>query len=712
MKKLLAFLILAAVLSSTIIPIKAETNLAIYVCDGGNGDGTSPSSPVGTLEEAYELIFEKSNIESDPSASATIVICSKLTVADHFNYDGKISHKGEVTFTSACGGYDFRKSSDARLVVHAASKEALSINDEHRFLLGGPTRFENLTLDRSGKTNAPLTIYASTSFFAGESFEVVNTNWNLNYTAPSRALTESEINSIVLSAHRGFQPEGPENTVLSFEAAGKHGFDYIETDVLMTADGELVCIHDSTLDRTTNGSGKVHTMTYAEILQYRIDTAAYGFDISSADPSKLYVPTFREYLEICQKYGAKPFIELKSVGKNVIKKTIDAALEYFSPEDIVISSSSLSLLQISYNLNRDIFCHLIWGDQTDAGYEKSIKSLSEMTNSSGKVNAGIAFNIQGLSDPANFDRAKVWIDKAKAASLLTCLRAADDMNEIRKMFELGIDYYPTNTTSPEKLSALGIEKKAEYAYTPSDSGKLFIRGGRRSETTQDDISVTLLGGIFDFVAPSNAEAPSSGNYSVMIGGNAFVSRLVMGETCNHGTNIESSSLIVTENATIKELYVAGDYAYTENVTIEIHGGRVEKLIHSRNKSGSAGNLELILTGVDLLLPSVDVSTPNVITGQKTLILYGEAPADVSAWDKVVLIPSETEPVDETTSLPESASATDNKQSIDNTNKKAPFEISARIIAAAIFITVFLLVIIKIAISHQKRNKNVFSQKNL
>ena len=74
--------------------------------------------------------------------------------------------------------------------MHAASKEALSINDEHRFVLGGPTRFENLTLDRGGKTKASLTIYASTSFFAGESIEVVNTNWNLNYI--ERARTDSK----------------------------------------------------------------------------------------------------------------------------------------------------------------------------------------------------------------------------------------------------------------------------------------------------------------------------------------------------------------------------------------------------------------------------------------------------------------------------------------------------------------------------------------
>jgi glycerophosphoryl diester phosphodiesterase len=703
MKKLLAILILAAILSSMIIPINAETNLAIYVCDGGSGDGTLPSSPVGTLEKAYELIFERSNVKSDPSASATIVICSKLTVADHFNYDGKISHKGEVTFTSAYGGNDFRISADARLLVYAESKKALSISDEHRFVLGGPTQFENLTLDRGAKTNVPLTIYASTCFFAGESFKVVNTNWNLNYTEPARALTADEIDAIVLSAHRGFQPEGPENTALSFEAAGKHGFDYIETDVLMTADGELVCIHDSTLDRTTNGSGKVHAMTYAEILQYRIDTAAYGFDIASVDSSKLYVPTFREYLQICKKYGAKPFIELKSVGKDVIKKTIDTALEYFAPEDIVISSSSLSLLQISYNLNRDIFCHLIWGDQTDAGYEKSIRELSKMTNSSGKVNAGIAFNIQGLSDSANFERAEFWINKAKSASLLTCLRAADDMKEIHKMFELGIDYYPTNTTSPEKLSELGTEKNAEYAYTPSDGGKLFIRGGRRSETTKDDISLTLLGGIFDFVSPSNAEAPSSGNYRVMIGGNAFVSRLVMGETCKYGTNIKSARLSVDENATIRELYVTGDYANTENVTIEINSGNVESLIHSRNKGGTASNLDLILTDVSLLPKTIDIFNTSAITGQKVLTLYGEAPTDTSDWDNVVFITPETDTKEETSSKTETGAHTQVPPSTEIGTENKPSHMKTYVVPAAVLLVVVLLSVI-VSITAKSKHK--------
>ena len=68
--------------------------------------------------------------------------------------------------------------------------------------------------------------------------------------------TQSEKN-IFVAAHRGFCAKFPENTMLAFREAVKLGVDQIETDVRITKDNELVLIHDSTLDRTTNGTGKV-----------------------------------------------------------------------------------------------------------------------------------------------------------------------------------------------------------------------------------------------------------------------------------------------------------------------------------------------------------------------------------------------------------------------------------------------------------------------
>lgn len=638
MKRTLSAIIVILIFFSYITPLSAEGANVVYVRDGGNGDGSSMTSPVGTLDDAYLALLNSSDIKSNADSIGTIVICGQLTVKDHFNYNGEISHKGKIKITSLYGDNDFRQSNQAVLTIHAQSKATLSVNDEHRFVLGGPTVIENLTIDRIGPTDASLTIYATTFLYISESVDIINSNWKRSYTEPQAGFTEADIDSILLSAHRGFQPEGPENSILSFEAAGKHGFDYIETDVIMTLDGELVCIHDSKLDRTTNGTGLVTQMQYADIRRFKIDTAAYGFDIASADPEKLYVPTFREYLEICQKYDSKPFIEIKDSRKEVIHKIIDTALEYFKAEEIIMSCGSLSALEISYEYNRDIFHHLIWGTQTEDGYNSSITVLSKMKDSHDRVYAGIAFNIKGLADKANYDEAKRWIDKAHAADLLTCLRGADDMDEVRLMFNLGIDYYPTNTTYPQKLNELREGIEGGYSYTSAGGGKVFIRGGSRCRVTKNDVSIILLGGMYDFVAPSNAEAESTGRYNVAIGGSAFVSRLVAGETAkNANGERESSYVSVKDNAVINDLYIAGDSSSTKSVTVEISGGEIVSIAESRGKGGTADKFSLILLAAALIPQSISIENSSIITGSKTMTVYGELSTNTNAWDNIMVI---------------------------------------------------------------------------
>ena len=68
-----------------------------------------------------------------------------------------------------------------------------------------------------------------------------------------------------LMAHRGNRVACPENTLAAFRHALADGADIIETDLHLTADGIFVCIHDATVDRTTDGSGEVARMTLAEL---------------------------------------------------------------------------------------------------------------------------------------------------------------------------------------------------------------------------------------------------------------------------------------------------------------------------------------------------------------------------------------------------------------------------------------------------------------
>ncbi|MEV6804448.1 glycerophosphodiester phosphodiesterase [Streptomyces sp. NPDC017248] len=85
-------------------------------------------------------------------------------------------------------------------------------------------------------------------------------------------------------AHRGGAADGVENTVAQFRRAVELGYRYIETDVHATADGRLVAFHDATLDRVTDGAGRIADLPWSEVRQARV---------GGREP----VPLFEELLE-------------------------------------------------------------------------------------------------------------------------------------------------------------------------------------------------------------------------------------------------------------------------------------------------------------------------------------------------------------------------------------------------------------------------------
>ena len=123
-----------------------------------------------------------------------------------------------------------------------------------------------------------------------------------------RAETPFESTKERFVAHRGFSDHAPENSVPSFEMAGKAGFWGIETDIVESKDGVFMCMHDETLDRTTNGSGKVSDYTYAELMDFRID---FGTDIKNHPDIK--IPTMVEFLNNCVIYDCIPVLEIKKI---------------------------------------------------------------------------------------------------------------------------------------------------------------------------------------------------------------------------------------------------------------------------------------------------------------------------------------------------------------------------------------------------------------
>ncbi|MCW5981183.1 MAG: glycerophosphodiester phosphodiesterase [Bryobacteraceae bacterium] len=103
-------------------------------------------------------------------------------------------------------------------------------------------------------------------------------------------------------AHRGGRGLWPENTLYAFEKADGLGVDVVEMDLRATSDGVIVAMHDATVDRTTDGSGRVDGFTFAEIR--RLD-AGYRFaDSSGQFPFRgrgVVVPAFEEVLSRFQR---------------------------------------------------------------------------------------------------------------------------------------------------------------------------------------------------------------------------------------------------------------------------------------------------------------------------------------------------------------------------------------------------------------------------
>jgi glycerophosphoryl diester phosphodiesterase len=152
-------------------------------------------------------------------------------------------------------------------------------------------------------------------------------------------------------AHRGASGYAPEHTLTSYKMGEQMHGDYIEVDLQMTKDGELIAMHDETLDRTTNGTGQVKDYTLEEIK--KLDAGSWFNEKypekANPDYTGLKVPTLEEVFQTFGK-NANYYIETKSpeVYPGMEEKLADLADEYGIDKDtlLVQSFSAESLLKM------------------------------------------------------------------------------------------------------------------------------------------------------------------------------------------------------------------------------------------------------------------------------------------------------------------------------------------------------------------------------
>ena len=228
-----------------------------------------------------------------------------------------------------------------------------------------------------------------------------------------------------LCAHRGFKTVAPENSMPAFGAAVALGAEEIEFDLWSTKDGVLVSCHDSTLDRVSNGTGKIYEHTYEELLQ--LD---FGEKYSERFKG-LKIPTFEEIL---QKFAGRVImnIHVKIWDHNfenpMIEEIVALVRKYDCEKHIYFMTVSDDIIRRVMEYAPDLKICVGWKKNNDP------MSIVDRAIALG------AYKVQ-LCKP-HFNQE--CIDKAHAHGILCNIFWTDDPEEARRYFEMGIDVILTN----------------------------------------------------------------------------------------------------------------------------------------------------------------------------------------------------------------------------------------------------------------------------
>ena len=133
----------------------------------------------------------------------------------------------------------------------------------------------------------------------------------------------------IVIAHRGVHTEVPENTLDAFKQGIEIGADFVEIDLRTTKDSVLVIMHDATVDRMTNGTGRVKDLLYKEIKQLEIK--------DKRDSAKTYgVPGFDEVLATC-KNNILIYLDFKEAS---VQQAYDMIKQYGMQNQVIVYINS------------------------------------------------------------------------------------------------------------------------------------------------------------------------------------------------------------------------------------------------------------------------------------------------------------------------------------------------------------------------------------
>lgn len=150
---------------------------------------------------------------------------------------------------------------------------------------------------------------------------------------------------VLVAAHRAINPNYPENSLAAIAESIRIGVDIVEIDIRKSKDGELVIMHDKTIDRTTNGSGKVDDFTLAELKEFRLK---FGNDITDEQ-----IPTLEEVLRLTKDKMLLD-VDFKLEGEAAVRQTFELIEKYGMEDQILFFLYDYPETALYQKLNRKI----------------------------------------------------------------------------------------------------------------------------------------------------------------------------------------------------------------------------------------------------------------------------------------------------------------------------------------------------------------------
>lgn len=228
-----------------------------------------------------------------------------------------------------------------------------------------------------------------------------------------------------LCAHRGFNTVAPENSMPAFGSAVALGAEEIEFDIWTTKDGVLVSSHDSTLERVSNGTGKIYEHTYSELLEL-------DFGVKHCDKfAGLKICTFQEIL---QKFASRVIMNIhvkiwdEHFDNPMIEEIVSLVRKYDAQNHIYFMTTNDEIIKRVIEYAPDLRVCVGWDGN------KEPNSIVERAIKLG------AYKVQFFKPYFT----KEAIELAHKNGILCNVFYADDPNEARKYIEMGIDTVLTN----------------------------------------------------------------------------------------------------------------------------------------------------------------------------------------------------------------------------------------------------------------------------